>query len=93
MSITNTTLAWTANSETDLAGYHVYWSLDAINYTASGAIAKTVTSFSLDYLLLSSDGLYYFTIDAFDTSGNSSARSSRVTKRITRNTGTITVTK
>ena len=66
-------LAWTANSEPDLAGYKVYRSTIpgfAVNFTSDVPIAQpTVSSYSdTDNLIASTT--YYYRVVAVDTSGN-----------------------
>jgi hypothetical protein len=78
------TASWNANTEIDLGGYRVYWGLDPNNYSTSGALTTATLSYLLDSIALSSDGLYSFTMDAFDTSANSSSKVTVVTKRIIR---------
>lgn len=69
------TLLWnapTANSDgtplTDLAGYKIYYGTMSNQYTSSIDIGNT-TNYTIGNL---SEGTYYFTIVAYDTSGNES---------------------
>ena len=66
-------LAWTANTEPDLAGYRIYrgnTSGFAINFTCDVPIAQpTVNSYS-DTDNLSASTTYYYRVVAVDTSGN-----------------------
>lgn len=89
---TSAVITWNANTESDIFGYHAYWGLYPGIYPASsGALASSVTSFNLDGAFLASDGLYYVTIDAFDTSLNVSAKATPVTKRIVRTASKLIV--
>jgi hypothetical protein len=66
-------LVWDPNTETDLAGYRVYYSTD--NFATANFLAETTdTCYPLDK---SQDG-YYFALTAFDFAGNESARSAVV---------------
>ena len=72
---TSITLGWDANSESDLAGYRVYNSLDGINF--SPIITLTSTPAYLVLNDLNSDPLtpntpYYFYVTAVDKSNNES---------------------
>jgi len=63
---------WSANTETDLAGYKVYYGTVAGSYGAPIDVGK-VTSHDIGNLLDSIT--YYVAISAYDTSGNESAKS------------------
>lgn len=73
-------LTWTANSESDLAGYKVY------RATASGAYGAPIASVSSSTTQYVSSGLaigtYFFVVTAFDQSGNESSPSTEVSKSI-----------
>ena len=69
-------LSWTANTETDLAGYHVYRS------TTNGSGYVQVTTALLTTTSFINTGLtggttYYYVIRAVDTAGNQSANSAQ----------------
>jgi predicted phage tail protein len=69
-------LSWTANTETDLAGYHVYRS------TTNGSGYAQVTTALLTTTSFINTGLtggttYYYVIRAVDTAGNQSANSAQ----------------
>ncbi len=71
-------LTWDANTETDLAGYRVFYREDGQSYDYNNpaweGIQTTCTIYSLD------DGTgYYFVARAFDTWGNESGDSDEVT--------------
>ena len=75
-------LTWTANTEADLAGYKLYRANQ--NCTAQGPLALLaqvgkVATYS-DLNLPPLDGTMCWEITAFDTSGNESLRSNRVSK-------------
>lgn len=70
-------LAWSANSETDISGYHVYlYDFDQSAYIRLTTDVLTQTDYvhsdTTDGL---ADGLYLYRITAVDGSGNESARS------------------
>lgn len=71
------TLTWNANTEPDLAGYKIYHSLDVNNFTdppttvSAGATSLVVTG-------LNEERNNYYTISAFDITGNESAQSGAV---------------
>jgi hypothetical protein len=73
------TLQWTANIEPDLAGYRIYHGTISGVYGVSQAIGKTTT---YQYTNLESNKTHYFTITAFDESGNESLPSPEVSKFI-----------
>jgi len=97
------TLRWNANSESDLAGYRIYYGTSPRTGTNPGTastnplpkcnmcgytnvidVGKTSTPSSPQYTItnLTSGQTYYFSVMAYDTSGNESAFSSEVSKLI-----------
>jgi hypothetical protein len=85
------TLTWTANTETDLAGYKVYRGngvcavgplaplLDASGVAVS--VAAPATTY-MDKTVPVFDGELCYEITAYDTAGNESGRSNRATKTV-----------
>lgn len=76
------TLSWSANGESDLSGYKVYWGTSSGNYTSSGspaAIGK-VTSYTVTGLQRNTT--YFFAISAYDNAGNESPLSAEASKSI-----------
>ena len=74
--LTTITLGWSANQESDLAGYRVFCRLDGLSYDYdSPAWEGTTTGCSID---LRKPGTYFFVTRAFDTSGNESPDSDEV---------------
>ncbi len=76
-------LAWDANVEPDVAGYRVYYGTSPGSYDqakGNGTIVESGTS----YLVadLTSGVRYYFTVTAYDTSGNESDYATEVFKDI-----------
>jgi len=73
------TLQWTANGESDLAGYKVYQGTTLGSY-GPGIDVGTVTTYTASNLQA---GLtYYFAVTAYDTSGNQSPPSIEVSMQI-----------
>jgi fibronectin type 3 domain-containing protein len=74
-------LSWTANTETDLAGYKVY------RATASGAYGVPIATLNNSTTSYVASGLqqgmtYFFVITAYDTAANESPFSIEVTKTV-----------
>ena len=74
------TLTWTANTETDLAGYKVYRSTASGSYGAPIATLGKTTGYSAGSL--STGTTYFFVITAYDSAGNESSYSNEVSKSI-----------
>jgi len=76
------TLAWDPNTESDLAGYKVYYgntSRSQAAYPHSVTIgSRDATTWSLPL----DPGVYYFSLTAYDTSGRESGYSSEVSAEI-----------
>jgi hypothetical protein len=87
------TLGWDANTDTDLAGYRLYTSSTAGQYTFVGknasltptnppasyvrSVAKPAVTMTTD--MIGTDGqVIYFVLTAFDSAGNESGRSNEV---------------
>ena len=70
-------MTWNANTESDLAGYRVYYGTSSRNYPNSISVGK-VTSATISGLTIGTR--YYFALKAVDTSGNLSGYSAEVTK-------------
>ena len=66
------TVSWSANTESDLAGYKVYYGTSSGNYTTSIYVGN-VTTYTVNGL--STGRTYYFAVSAFDKSGNESQKS------------------
>jgi hypothetical protein len=71
-------VTWNANTESDLAGYRVYYGTSSRNYPNSISVGK-VTSATITGLTVGTT--YYIAVKAEDTSGNLSGFSAEVTKR------------
>jgi len=74
------TLQWTANQEANLAGYRIYRGTNPGVYGVPTTVGKITT---YQYTNLLTDKTHYFTITAFDASGNESLPSPEVKKYIT----------
>ena len=72
------TLAWDANSETDLAGYKIYVSQESGVY-AEGIDVGNVTTYTVTGL---ADGEYFFVATAYNEAGYESGYSNEVTTDI-----------
>lgn len=82
-------LSWDANSESDLAGYNIYYgtshrtgddpnACSLCGYENKISVGSDTTDYSFDDLINSKT--YYFSVTAFDNSGNESSFSSEVNK-------------
>jgi hypothetical protein len=68
------TLAWDANTETDLAGYRLYYGTSSRSYGSPISVGTT-TTYTMQNL---SPGTYFFTVTAYNTSGAESGYSNEV---------------
>ena len=71
---TGASLTWSANNESDLAGYRVYYGTASGSYSGS-VDAKKVTAFTV--VGLEAGKTYYFALKAYDAAGNLSAYSNQ----------------
>ena len=79
-------LSWNANSEGDLVGYTVHQGSESGNLTESAFVPAPTTVSTITGL---TNGVtYFFALDAKDTAGNASARSSEVSATPTAGAGT-----
>ena len=78
----NVTLTWTANRESDLAGYKVYVGMASGMYSFPGSAFVTgkVTSYTISNLPMNQT--YFFAISAYDSAGNESPLSAEVSRSI-----------
>ena len=75
------TVTWTANTESDLAGYRVYVGTRSGNYTFRGPFEVTSgTSLTIPNLPLGTT--YFFAVSAYDRSGNESVKSVEFSKSL-----------
>jgi hypothetical protein len=74
------TLAWDANTESDLAGYHIHYGTASGSYTVTVAVDKSTPTCTI--LNLSAGQTYYFAASAYNTSGASSGYSNEVSHTI-----------
>ncbi len=69
------TSSWDANSESDLAGYIVYYGTQSGNYTQSVDVGNTT---SKTITIQDTNKTYFFAIKAYDNAGNKSGFSQEV---------------
>lgn len=72
-------LAWDANTESDLAGYRMYYGTAPSTYVPEGVDIGNVTTIPVTVLNPQSGVTYYLAITASDTVGNESGYSNEVT--------------
>ena len=72
---TGVTLAWDANTESDLAGYKIYYGVESGNYTKT---VDTGTQTSYTFTTLTPGQTYYFAAKAYNTANQESAFSDEV---------------
>lgn len=74
-------LSWSASSSADTVGYRVYWGTRSGVYEqAKGAGVSVSGTTSYTVKGLSSGQTYYFTVTAYDASGNESGYAAEVSK-------------
>jgi hypothetical protein len=76
----NALLTWDANTEPDIAGYRVYYGTSPGNYQQAQGNGIVVLGTSYTVTGLDSRVGYYFTVTAFDASGNESGYATEVFK-------------
>ena len=75
------TVSWNANTESDLAGYRIYVGTRSGSYGFAGPFEVTNrTNFTIQNLPVGAT--YFFSVSAFDKSGNESAKSAEVSKSL-----------
>jgi hypothetical protein len=75
-------VSWNANTEADLAGYHLYQSTTAgahVKGVFSADILKPATAYTVAGL---QDGTYFWVLTAYDVAGNESVFSDEVSLKI-----------
>ncbi len=78
-STASVTLQWSPNSESDLAGYKMYYGTHSGVYDHYKNVGMT-TSYHVTHL--EPNKPYYFTVTAYDTSGNESSPSQEISKTL-----------
>jgi len=81
LAASNVTFEWSANSETDLAGYRLYQSQTTGVYTyGDGNQVATILAGTETVQITSiADGTYFWVLTAYDNDGNESGPSNEVT--------------
>jgi len=81
-STENVTLTWTANRESDLAGYKIYLGTASglYNFPGSAFVAGKVTSYTI--FNLPKGQTYFFAMSAYDNAGNESQLSAEISKSL-----------
>lgn len=77
-AVQDCTIAWTARTEADLAGYRISWGTASGTYT-SFANVGLVTTTTCSAIGITAANTYYLIVRAFDTSGQLAANSNQVT--------------
>jgi hypothetical protein len=72
-------LSWTANAESDTAGYKVYYDTDGSGYPYANSVSTGSTGASYTLTGLTTDGNYYVAVAAVDSDGNESWVSNEIT--------------
>ena len=75
-------LEWNPNTEMDLAGYKIYQSTTSGQYGDPIAVVGKHVTGVMGTIKTDIDRKYYFTVTAFDKSGNESAKAKEVSKMI-----------
>ncbi|MDC0309675.1 YCF48-related protein, partial [bacterium] len=71
-------LSWTANSESDIAGYKVYYDTDGSGYPYANSVSTGSTGTSYTLTGLTTGTTYYAAVSAIDSDGNESWISAEV---------------
>ena len=74
------TISWTANSESDLAGYKIYAGRSTGVYGSAGTPITVASSATSGVVPIDATGAWYFAVTAFDTTGNESGFSTEVSR-------------
>ena len=74
------TLKWKPNTESDLAGYRIYYGTSSRSYGPFVSVDKNATQYTVENL--QEGNTYYFALTAVDSSGNESGYSEEVSKTI-----------
>jgi len=77
-AVQNCTIAWTARTEADLAGYRISWGTASGTYTSFTNVGLVTTTICAS-IGITSAGTYYLIVRAFDTSNQLAANSNQVT--------------
>jgi hypothetical protein len=72
-------LSWTANSESDIAGYKVYYDTDESGYPYANSVSTGSTGTTYTLTGLTTDGNYYLAVAAVDSDANESWLSNEIT--------------
>ena len=77
-------LTWTANTESDLAGYRVYYGEfpNVLNFSVDVGLTGTPSAPAYTISTFTRPAIWYMAVTAYDTSNNESAFSTVVSKVI-----------
>ena len=77
-------LSWDANSESDLAGYKIYYGVQSGNLMTVVDVGLTATPTTPQYIVTVpvAGTTYYFAVTAYDLNGNESGASNEASKGI-----------
>lgn len=73
-------LSWNQNTESDLAGYNIYYGTSSRSYGGPINVGKDVITY--EFINLDEGSTYYYAVTAVDESGNESGYSDEVSKTI-----------
>ncbi len=73
---------WDANTEPDLAGYHVYHGTDSGTYIPADTVTVLAPTTTYTFTGLAEGQTHFFNVTAFDTTGNESSFGIEVSKRV-----------
>lgn len=91
MALNNAVLTWNHNVESDLVSYTLRFGLYPGLYTHQVGVAAGLNTRTLISTNFISDGTWFFTLSATDTSSNESGQTAPVSKRVVRTANQLKV--